>query len=120
MPAHCTALGKAMLAFSADAGQDWIAQHPKLPARTARTLTDPALLRRELHDIRRLGLAYDRQEAENGLVCVAAPLLKADERARAALSVSMPAGGRIQPAQAAPAVHAAARAVSRELRHLAG
>ena len=55
MPAHCTALGKAMLAFSADAGQEWIAQHPVLAARTSRTLTDPALLRRELHDVRRLG-----------------------------------------------------------------
>jgi DNA-binding IclR family transcriptional regulator len=119
MPAHCTALGKAMLAFSADAGQDWIAQHPVLPARTARTLTDPALLQRELHDVRRLGLAYDRQEADQGLVCVAAPLLNADGTALAALSVSMPAGGRIQPAQVAPAVHTAARAVSRELRHLA-
>jgi hypothetical protein len=32
--------------------------------------------------------------------------------------VSMPAGGRIQPAQVAPAVHAAARAVSRELRRI--
>jgi DNA-binding IclR family transcriptional regulator len=119
MPAHCTALGKAMLAFSADAGQGWVAQHPELPARTSRTLTDPVLLQRELHDVRRLGLAYDRQEADKGLVCVAAPLLHADGTARGALSVSMPAGGRIQPAQAAPAVHAAARAVSRELRRLA-
>jgi IclR family acetate operon transcriptional repressor len=120
MPAHCTALGKAMLAFSADAGRGWIAEHPELVARTPRTLTDPALLRRELHDVRRLGLAYDRQEADRGLVCVAAPILHADGTARAALSVSMPAGGRIQPPQAAPAVHAAARAVSRELRHLVG
>jgi IclR family transcriptional regulator, acetate operon repressor len=119
MPAHCTALGKAMLAFSADAGRGRLAQHPELPARTSRTLTDPTLLRRELHDVRRLGLAYDRQEADDGLVCVAAPLLDHDGTARAALSVSMPAGGRIQPAQAAPAVHAAARAVSRELRQLA-
>jgi DNA-binding IclR family transcriptional regulator len=85
-----------MLAFSADVAQGWVAQHPGLPARTSRTLTDPTRLQRELHDIRRLGLAYDRREADEGLVCVAAPLLHSDGTARAALSVSMPAGGRIQ------------------------
>jgi IclR family transcriptional regulator, acetate operon repressor len=116
MPAHCTALGKAMLAFSPDAGREWVARHAPLVARTSRTLTDPTLFARELQDILRLGLAYDREEATEGLVCVAAPVLSPDGTARAAVSVSMPAGGRINPTQVAPAVHAAGRALSRELR----
>ncbi len=115
MPVHCTAIGKAMLAFSSDAGQAWMAANPELPARTPTTITDPAELERELHDIRRRGLAYDREEATPGLICVAAPLLGPDGTAHAGLSVSMPAGGRITPAQVAPAVMAGARALSREL-----
>jgi DNA-binding IclR family transcriptional regulator len=115
MPVHCTAIGKAMLAFSPDAGAGWLAQHPELPARTSATITAAAELKRELHGIRRSGLAYDREEATPGLVCVAAPLLAADGAARAGLSVSMPVHGRITPAQVAPAVMAGARALSRQL-----
>jgi DNA-binding IclR family transcriptional regulator len=115
LPAHCTALGKALLAFSEDVGSAWLKANAPLARRTSSTLTDPELLLRELQDVRRIGLAYDRQEASPGLVCVAAPILASDGTALAALSVSMPAAGRLTPAQAAPAVHAAARALTREL-----
>jgi DNA-binding IclR family transcriptional regulator len=118
MPVHCTALGKAMLAFSDDVGVQWLAGHGPLAPRTPRTITDPVRLTRELHEIRRLGLAYDRQEASPGLVCVAAPIRGADGNARAALSVSMGIDGRLTPARAAPAVHATARAVARELNRV--
>jgi len=118
MPAHCTALGKAMLAFSDDVGRSWIERHSPLVARTATTLADPRQLAKELQDIRRAGLAYDREESTAGLVCVAAPLLIANGTARAAMSVSMPAGGRITPSQVAPAVRSSGRALSRELHRL--
>ena len=118
MPAHCTALGKAMLAFSDDVGRSWIERHRPLVARTATTFADPRELAKELQDIRRAGLAYDREESTAGLVCVAAPLLIANGTARAAMSVSMPAGGRITPSQVAPAVRSSGRALSRELHRL--
>jgi IclR family acetate operon transcriptional repressor len=118
MPAHCTALGKAMLAFSDDVGRSWIERNHPLVTRTARTLADPRELAKELQDIRRAGLAYDREESTPGLVCVAAPLLTSDGTARAAMSVSMPSGGRITPAQVAPAVRTGGRALSRELQRL--
>jgi IclR family transcriptional regulator, acetate operon repressor len=118
MPAHCTALGKAMLAFSDDVGRSWIDRNRPLVTRTARTLADPRELAKELQDIRRAGLACDREESTPGLVCVAAPLLTSDGTARAAMSVSMPAGGRITPAQVAPAVRTGARALTRELARL--
>jgi IclR family transcriptional regulator, acetate operon repressor len=116
MPAHCTALGKAMLAFSADAGRSWIERAAPLTRRTARTIVDPRRFARELQDIRRTGLAFDREEATVGLVCVAAPVIAADGEAVAALSVSMPAGNRLTPAKTGPAVMAGTRALSRELR----
>lgn len=115
LPAHCTALGKALLAFSADAGASWLSEHQPLARRTPRTQTDPDLVQRELREIRRLGLAYDREEASLGLRCVAAPILGPDGSAHAALSVSMPTGGHLTPARAGPAVHAGARALARDL-----
>ena len=107
-----------MLAFSDDVGRSWIECHSPLVTRTATTLADPRELAKELQDIRRSGLSYDPEESTRGLVCVAAPLLTADGRARAAVSVSMPTGGRITPAQVAPAVRTGARALSRELQRL--
>lgn len=120
MPAHCTALGKAMLAFSEDAGTAWLRDNAPLTHRTPRTITDPDVLRRELREVRRIGVAFDREEASLGLTCVSAPILAPNATARAALSVSMPAAGRLTPAQAAPAVQAAARALARELNQDGG
>ena len=62
-----------------------------------------------------MGVAYDREEASPGLICVAAPILAANGTASAALSVSMPVGAAMTPAAAAPAVQLAARSLSREL-----
>jgi IclR family transcriptional regulator, acetate operon repressor len=114
MPLHCTALGKALLAFSADGGRAFLAAAPRLEARTARTITDLEVLRRELHAVRADQLAYDREEAADGLQCVGAPILGGGGAATAALSVSMPVGGRLSPAEVAPAVRTVARALSRE------
>lgn len=119
MPVHCTAVGKALLAFSADLGASVLAANAPLERRTPRTTTDPARLSRELRDVRATGLAYDHEEASPGLACVAAPVLAANGIARAALSVSMPADGPRTPAQVAPAVRTAALALTRELRTVA-
>lgn len=61
-----TALGKALLAFSADAGRAWLKANTLLEARTARTIVDLEGMQRELHDARHAGLAYDREEAQAG------------------------------------------------------
>ena len=98
MPMHCTALGKALLAFSADGGQAFLASGPVLEPRTRHTITDVAALRAELHTVRAQQLAFDREEAAPGLSCVAAPVL--DPRsgeATAALSVSMAVTGPLTP-----------------------
>jgi DNA-binding IclR family transcriptional regulator len=115
MPLHCTAVGKTLLAFSPDGGRALLAGVPPLTPRTPHTLTDPGRLLAELHDVRRTGLAHDREEASPGLICVAAPILAPNATARAALSVSMPADGPLTLAQATPALRATARALAREL-----
>jgi DNA-binding IclR family transcriptional regulator len=116
MPVHCTALGKALLAFTSDGGTAAIRAAGPLEARTTHTITDPRRLMSELHDVRRQAVAYDRQEASLGLRCVASPVLSADGMARAALSVSLPAEDRRPFPEVAAAVRMAALALSRELR----
>ena len=114
MGLHCTALGKALLAFSPDGGRAFLAAGPELVRRTPHTITTVEALRAELHAVRAEQLAYDREEAALGLRCVAAPVLAPGSgTAVAALSVSMAAGGPLTPAEAAPAVRTVARALGR-------
>ena len=112
MPAHCTAVGKALLAFS---GVDVAAEGPPLERRTTKTITDREVLVRTLHDVRRTAVAYDGEEARLGLACAASPVLDRKGLAVAAISVSLATGDDLTPRQVAPAVRTAALALSREL-----
>jgi len=85
-PAFCTSLGKAMLAFEPEA-QIRAAIAAGMPRRTRHTLTSPAALLQELAQTRTTRLAYDREEATLGQMCVAAPILR-DGRAVGAISLS--------------------------------
>lgn len=68
LPAHATALGKALLAFSPSLA-------PAAPRQlTHRTITDPALLAAELRQVRATGVATDCDEFRHGRAGVAAPV----------------------------------------------
>ncbi|UGT67193.1 IclR family transcriptional regulator [Nocardia gipuzkoensis] len=87
MPAHCTALGKAMLAGLEPSIAE-AAFHSRLPRLTAHTITEPDALHRALAQIRlRQGVALDREESMDGIACVAAPM-RGRGAAPAALSLS--------------------------------
>ena len=88
-PAYCTALGKAMAAYDDDAIRAVIAA-PR-PRKTTETITDAAALRTELNRVREAGVAFDRGEAYQELVCVAAPI-RSSGQAIAAVSVTGLAG----------------------------
>ncbi|HKJ94814.1 MAG TPA: IclR family transcriptional regulator, partial [Gammaproteobacteria bacterium] len=84
---HCTAMGKAILAFSDGSLLDQIAAST-LRAHTARTLGDADSLRASIAHVRRDGFALDDQENEPGVRCVAAPVFDSSGRVIAAISVS--------------------------------
>lgn len=107
MPAYCTALGKAMLAFDPEATADAMTQ--RLPRRTSRTLVSADALSADLERIRSTGLAFDQQESYDGLACVAAPVRNAG-RAIAAVSVTGPVS-RIDLHAVAPHVRNAVEAI---------
>jgi DNA-binding IclR family transcriptional regulator len=89
-PLHCTSNGKVILAFLDDAERGRLLAAP-LPALTPKTVTDPAALRTQLHEVAARGYAQTLEELEEGLNAVAAPVRRADGRFVAALSVSGPA-----------------------------
>lgn len=89
LPAHATALGKALLAERADDEVDRILGSP-LARLTRHTVTDRRALHAELAAIRTSGYAVDREENSDGVVCFGAAVrLRAP--ATDAISVSMPA-----------------------------
>jgi len=90
LPAHCTAVGKALLAYDPDAAAAALC----VPLRrfTAHTITDPVMLAAELDTIRREGIAFDNEESQLGLNCVAAPVISPRGRVVAALSIAGPRG----------------------------
>jgi len=112
-PIHCTALGKAILAFSPTAFGDRVIQRG-LAARTTHSITSVALFRRELAAVKSTRLAFDREELVPGLFCIATPIFDSGGHLLGAISVSSlesMAGAR----NLGPALLAVSRAMSREL-----
>lgn len=114
---HCTALGKAILAYTPEEEVDRIIERHGLPRFTSKTLTNSMLLKGELIQVRQQGYAVDDEEEEVGVRCVGAPIF--DHRGVVAGAVSV-AGlvlhiswERIE--ELAPKVKAAAHAISTEL-----
>lgn len=88
IPLHCTAVGKGMLAFS----EEMITLLPaELPPYTARTITDPTLLREHLIETCAQGYALDDEEHEPGIRCIAAPVYSAAGIVIASIGISGPA-----------------------------
>ncbi|HVP79520.1 MAG TPA: IclR family transcriptional regulator [Thermodesulfobacteriota bacterium] len=90
-PAHCSAVGKMILAnFSEEELQNFFKEKP-LIRRTENTLTDPILLREHLKTVRKQGYAVDDEENEKGIRCVAAPIYNEIGKTVAAISITAPA-----------------------------
>lgn len=87
-PVYCTALGKAILAYCLEPEVDRILSGARMEARTRNTITNVLALKRELERIRDRGFAIDDEEIEDGIRCIAAPILNASGHAIAAISIS--------------------------------
>lgn len=75
MPAHSTALGKAMLAYLPEQQVRQTLHTHGLPRRTANTITAVDRFFEELAAIRARGYAIDNVENEDGIRCVGAPIM---------------------------------------------
>ncbi len=83
-PLHCTALGKAFLAFGGAGIPD------TLPVFTARTITDRHVLEVGLKEARACGFTLDDGEFAEGIRCVARPVFDARDSMVAAMGISGP------------------------------
>ncbi len=87
-PAYCTGIGKAMLAFLPLDLLDWVLSQQSFHRFTPHTLTSEKALRHELDEIRACGHAFDREEHEPGIICIAVPVLTPEGRLLGGLSVT--------------------------------
>ncbi len=116
-PAYCTAAGKAMLAFRPIPELEAYLARTPFEQHTPHTLASAAALRDALDAVRATGYALDEGEMEEGVRCVAAPILDSAGHPQASLSISGPAarftGERVR--QTVPALLDAARELSARL-----
>jgi DNA-binding IclR family transcriptional regulator len=113
LPAHATALGKALLAFSPVETVDHVLRHG-LRSFTSSTITTAARLRRSLDATRLRGMAVANGELLPGHSAVAVPVFGPGGEAVAALEVRL-CDGPAELACVVPALRVAAGALSREL-----
>jgi DNA-binding IclR family transcriptional regulator len=117
VPCHCTAAGKALLAWR-DAWRDAVLEQP-LASFTERTNVGPESLRRELARTVARGYSVEDREYDGATRALAAPVFNETDEAVAALAVvapveSLPAD---RYAEVGAAVMDAASALSAELGH---
>ncbi|MDR5684397.1 MAG: IclR family transcriptional regulator [Armatimonadota bacterium] len=87
-PAHCTGLGKVLLASLPASALDQVIQRRGLRAYTTRTLTSADALRNHLAVVRKRGYAVDCGEHEELVRCAAAPVFDHTGHVVAAVSIA--------------------------------
>ncbi len=91
LPAHCTSIGKVMLAFRSQKEILELLKETPLKPYTPQTLTDPQALMHQFDQIRRQGYATDNEEYEESVKCVAVPIRNYSRQVVAGMSLSGPA-----------------------------
>ena len=115
-PLHTTATGKLFLAeMGLDRVRDY-ARRTGLPGSTPTSITELNALEKELDKVRRHGVAFDLDEVETGVRCIAAGVHDDSGELIAGLSVSTPSE-RFSPDRA-PFVREAADEISRALGYV--
>lgn len=112
LPLHAGASAKVLLAYLDPEEIEAILRNGPFPRYTARTMTDPDTLRRQLEVIRSRGYAMSEGEVDDGVRGVAAPIFDAHKRVVAGLSVAGPAF-RIDDAVLPDVIHAVQEAADR-------
>jgi DNA-binding IclR family transcriptional regulator len=114
IPAHTSALGKAILAFDDDAAARMLST-PQLRSMTGETITSPTDLKQQLTDISTTGLATEQDEAVIGECALAGPVFDASGTAIGAIGLVIPSSNWPADPTSRDATREAARAISREL-----
>jgi DNA-binding IclR family transcriptional regulator len=90
IPAHCSAVGKVLLASLSEDELLNLVEDKGLPRRTENTITDFENLKEHLQLVRQQGYAFDNEENEKGIQCVGAPIIDQQIKVLAAIRISAP------------------------------
>jgi DNA-binding IclR family transcriptional regulator len=113
---HTTATGKLFLAEDGTEAVRGYAKRTQLPGFTPTSITTLAALEKELDKVRRHGVAYDLDEVETGVRCIAAGIRDDSGELVAGLSLSTPSE-RFNP-DWAPLIRETAETISRALGYV--
>jgi PcaR/PcaU/PobR family beta-ketoadipate pathway transcriptional regulator len=95
LPAYCTSMGKAILAFLPEDRLRGLLEEMEMKPQASNTITSKEILRKELERVRRRGFATNNEELSNGLRSVAAPVRDASGKVIAAVNIAVPSS-RVQ------------------------
>jgi DNA-binding IclR family transcriptional regulator len=90
LPAHCTCMGKSILAFLPGPKADQILKQIQFIRKTPRTITSIEAFKRELEEVRSRGLALSIEELEQGLCAVAGPVRDHSGEAIGSINIAFP------------------------------
>ena len=90
LPAYCSSLGKAILAFLPEPRVRGLFGRRPMEKYTPKTLSSYAELQSELFAVRASGFGRDLEESHEGLACLATPVFGADGGVVAGISLSFP------------------------------
>lgn len=120
LPAHCTALGKAILSgLSREEFNLLYGGTQKLQTPTPASVSTVSQLVDELEKVRQTDIAVDNEELYPGVVCISAPIRNHSGKTIAAVSISLPKN-RVDPKRLRrfkSLLLDVAKGLSRDLRH---
>ncbi len=119
-PAHCTGVGKVLLAYLPGQQLEEIVQRKGLRVYTDNTISTLERLNQHLAVVREKGYAIDDAEHESEVMCVAAPIRDSTRQVVAAVSITVPSlrCSREQIEAKAPLVQETARRISRKMGYV--
>ena len=85
---YVSAMGKAMLAYLPEDEIDDYLSKTKLKKITENTITSKEAFKKELRQVRKEGVGYDRAESMPGLICVASPIFSAGGKLEGAIGTT--------------------------------
>jgi len=117
VPLYCTAVGKVLLAYMPQAELETTLSQIEPRRLTANTIASRQELEQHLHRVRKAGHAFDLEEHEPHIRCIAAPIWDHTGAVNASLSLTAPAVRMAVPRlrQLAPLIQEAGLRISREL-----
>jgi DNA-binding IclR family transcriptional regulator len=88
MDAHCTGVGKALIAHISDQELDALIKAHGLPRHNGNTISSVRRLKEQLAEIRKMGYAIEDEEDEIGLRCIGSAIFDKTGQVVAAISIA--------------------------------